>query len=165
MRDKRMTCGICGTEHTTLDYYLDCVSKCGAKLKKEREEAENKKRLEELNSALNGVKQAKEYYEQKLNEFKEKYPIEYELNFAPICPSDCKGYCSDEENEKDNTEDISKPAKDNNMESMELSYESNGKDKPKLSARVNGKKVDDDYIKNLFENPDTRYFAKVLGIL
>lgn len=101
---EKYVCDLCGKTHYELDEYVKCVVECGEKLKKLEEEEKNKKYLEELNAAINGVKQAKVYYEQKLDEFKEKYPKEYELNFASegcICPSDCKGHCSDEDNKKD----------------------------------------------------------------
>ena len=147
--NEKYVCGICGTEYNTLDLYLDCVSQCGEKLKKEREEAENKKRLEELNAALNGVKQAKEYYEQRLEEFKEKYPEEYKLNFAS---EGCHGDCKCKSNEKDSPKKI------------EVKMTNDGKES-KIDAKVNGKKVDDDYIKKLFDDPETRYFAKMLGLI
>ena len=82
---EKYVCGICGKSYTDLDEYLDCVSKCGEKFKKEREN----KRLEEINAAINGVKQAKIYYEQKLKEFKEKYPEEYDMNFGSESSNDC----------------------------------------------------------------------------
>ena len=76
------TCGICGTQYTKLDNYVKCVTKCGAELKAVREEEAKKKRLEEINMALNKVKQAKSYYEEQLALFAEKYPEEYMLNFG-----------------------------------------------------------------------------------
>lgn len=151
-------CSICGKDYNDLNNYVNCVSTCYKKKIKEKE----------IKDVLNELEHIKYLYEQKLEEFKEKYPKEYELNFASegcICPSDCKGYCSDEDDTEDNTEDFSKLTKDNNMESMEFSYESNGKDKPKLSAKVNGKKVDDNRIEELFKDPDIKYLAKLLGIL
>lgn len=68
-------CSICGKEYSNLDNYLKCVSNCVETKKKSNE------RLNEINAALNGVKQAKLYYEQKLKEFKENYPDEYKINF------------------------------------------------------------------------------------
>lgn len=107
--NEKYVCGFCGKTHYDLDEYMNCVLSCGEKLKKLKKEEKEKKYLEEMNADLNGVKQAKAYYEQKLNEFKEKYPEEYELNFGSentcICPSDCKGYKGDAENTEDNTED------------------------------------------------------------
>lgn len=75
---KNYICGICGKEHIELDSYLKCVAKCGEVIKEE----ENKKRMNEINAAINRVKQAKVYYEEQLASFKEKYPEEYELNFG-----------------------------------------------------------------------------------
>lgn len=130
---EKYVCDLCGKTHYELDEYVKCVVECGEKLKKLEEEEKNKKYLEEVNKALNDVKQAKVYYEQKLNEFKEKYPAEYELNFASEgcdCPSDCKGHCSDED--LDNTED---------------------------STEVNN-----EMFKKLLEDPDIRFFARLLGL-
>lgn len=133
-------CGICKELHDNLDSYLKCVSTCVEKKKKEKEY------LEKLNSDLNGVKQAEAYYYEKLNEFRTKYPKEFELNFGT------------KECDKENT------VKETKAESIELSYESNGKDKPKMSAKVNGKDVNDKYIKQLLDNPDTKWIAQMLGI-
>lgn len=130
---EKYVCDLCGKTHYELDEYVKCVVECGEKLKKLEEEEKNKKYLEELNAAINGVKQAKVYYEQKLNEFKEKYPAEYELNFASEgcnCPSDCKGHCSDED--LDNTEDRTE--------------------------------VNNEMFKKLLEDPDIRFFARLLGL-
>ena len=108
----------------------------------------------------------KSYYEQKLSEFKEKYPKEYELNFAseyePTCPSDCKGvapkrkkFSIDKSNEK--------------SKSIELSYKNNGKSKPEMSAKIDGNKVNDDkltkIIDDLCKDPEIEYLAKLLGIV
>lgn len=128
---EKYVCGICGTAYSDLDDYLNCVSKCGEKLK------ENK-HLEEVNAALNGVKQAKNYYEQKLDEFKQKYPKEYAVNF---------GTGSD---------------KKITSKSVEVSYENNGKDKPKMSAKVDGKEKD---IKTLLNDPETKFIAQLLGLI
>lgn len=147
-------CGICGRSYTDLEEYLDCVSRCGKKLKKEREEAESKKRLEELNSAINRVKQAKDYYEGLLKDFKEKYPKEFELNFGNL-GSECK-------------KSISTKAKDvsaDKPKSIELSYRNDGKNKPEISEKINGKKVDDDVIIDMSKDPEIMTLAKLLGIM
>ena len=149
---KNYVCGICGSEYESLDAYLECVAKCGETLKAEQKAEAEKKRLEEVNAAINRVKEAKKYYEEQLAKFKKEYPTEYELNFGKtesVCPHDCKG----------NIEPETK------AETIELTYEDNGKDKPKLSAKVNGKRVDEKTLDNLFSDPDTRYIAKMLGLL
>lgn len=121
---EKYVCDLCGKTHYELDEYIKCVVGCGEKLKKLEEEEKNKKYLEELNAAINGVKQAKVYYEQKLNEFKEKYPAEYELNFASEgcdCPSDCKGHYSDDDkkdNVKSKTYDFKKLSDDQAVRSL-----------------------------------------------
>ena len=147
--NEKYVCGICGTEYTVLNLYLDCVSQCGEKAKKEREEAENKKRLNELNIALHDVKQAKEYYEQRLEEFKEKYPEEYELNFAS---EGCHGDCKCKSNEKDSPKKI------------EVKMTNDGKES-KIDAKVNGEKVNDDSIKKLFDDPQIKYLSRMLGLI
>lgn len=78
MDKTKFVCGICGKTINDLDEYVAHVKECGAKLKAEKDQ----KALAELNAAINKVKAAKTYYEQCLQEFKEKYPNEYELNFG-----------------------------------------------------------------------------------
>ena len=75
-------CAICGNEYNGLDEYMECVKQCGAKLKEKEEAEKTQKRMEEINAALNRVKQAKTYFENQLAQFKEKYPVEYDLNFG-----------------------------------------------------------------------------------
>lgn len=149
---EKYVCDLCGKTHYELDEYVKCVVECGEKLKKLEEEEKNKKYLEDLNAAINGVKQAKDYYEQKLDEFKAKYPKEYELNFAS---EGCHGDCKCKSNEKE-----SSPKK------IEVKMTNDGK-KSKINTYINGKKldVDDDSIKKLFEDPNTRYLAKLWGII
>lgn len=164
MNEKVYTCGICEKEHIRLEDYLKCVYMCGEKLKKEQEEIELKKRAEELNIAISKVKAAKAYYEQQLNDFKEKYPEEYELNFGKTHECSCdKDTCNCK-----NDSDLAK-AKDeienDKIDSISISYVDNGKDKPQLSAKVNGAKVDENSLSKLFKDPDTQYIARMLGIL
>lgn len=142
---EKYVCGICGKSYTDLDEYLDCVSKCGEKFKKEREN----KRLEEINAAINGVKQAKIYYEQKLKEFKEKYPEEYDMNFGSESSNDCDA----------------KAVKREDIGKIEIRATSDGNGKPKIDARINDKKVETEVINKLFEDPDTKYIAKLLGLV
>lgn len=148
---KKYVCGICEKGYEDLEEYLKCVSSCGETLKANKKKEEEKKRLEEINAALNRIKQAKAYYEEQLDKFKEKYPEEYELNFGKaecVCPSDCKGF---EENTK--------------SETIELSYKDDGKGKPKMKAKINGKDIGTDTLDKLFDDPETKYIAKLLGIL
>lgn len=168
MIEKReYVCGFCGETHTDLDSYMKCVSTCGNSIKKHQEEERQKKYLEEVNAALNAVKQAKKYYEDKLNEFKTKYPKEYEINFAETCScgSECK--CNHEEK----TETYINPDLDlvpdwmKNSNSLEVSYENNGNGEPKMYAKVNGKKVKDDELAELFVKTGTRELAEMLGII
>ena len=158
---EKYKCGICETSYNDLEDYLLCVARCGEKEKKRIEEEKNKKYLEKLNKDLNAVKSAKTYYEEQLNKFKEKYPKEYEVNFAHTCSGDCK--CHETETSKTEKSDKKKPKV--KEETFEFSYNNNGKDAPKMSAKVNGKKVDDDALQKLFADPETNYLARVLGIL
>ena len=164
---KRYVCSICGKGYNDLALYMDCVETCGRelekKLKKEKEEAakreaEAKKRAEEVNAALNGVKQAKAYYEQKLNEFKEKYPKEYEMNFG-TCECSCNtGAVSKDENK------TAHPYK-----SVEVEAKSDGKGDPVINATIDGKKVKQDdidkQINKLLEDPSIEFVAKMLGLV
>ena len=144
-------CGICATEHNNLSDYMACVAHCGAQVKAAQEAEEEKKRLEKMNMALNGVKQAKKYYEEQLEKFKKEYPVEYKLNFGEkhnCSNGTCK--CSDNKSK---------------YETVELSYEKDGKNKPKMSAKVNGKDVTDETLESLLDDPETKYIAKMLGII
>lgn len=174
MTDK-FVCSICGKTHYDLGEYVNCVTKCSEQLKKHEEQEKEKKRLEELNASLNRVKQAKAYFEQQLNEFKEKYPEEYKLNFAyEECDAkECDKTCGESDVDACNNCDVCDgkclyETKDEDTEKpdfFEFLYKDEGNGKPEMSAKINGKKVSDDYIKELFEDPDTKYLAKLLGIL
>lgn len=137
---KNYICAICGTEHYDLDSYLKCVAKCGEEIKAK----DKQKRIEEVNAALNRVKQAKEYYEEQLKQFNEKYPEEYELNFGL--------------NKKKVTVDKTEPK----TESVKVSYSKKNDEDPEIRARVNGKDVSP---KELFTDPDVKYLAELLGII
>lgn len=168
MREKRYICGICGKEHIGLDAYLECVAKCGEKLKKEREAEKEKKHAEEVNAALNGVKQAKIYYEQKMKEFKEKYPEEYKLNFGEThtCKVDGSTISTDSYSTKPNTTTVAHNSNKDKLESVEFLYEKDGKDEPKISAKVNGKEVaEKDILSKLEADPDTKFIAQLLGLM
>ena len=148
-------CGICGKTYETLDAYMDCVAHCGAELKK-KEEAENaQKRIEEVNAALNRVKEAKKYFEDQLKQFQEKYPEEYDLNF---------GSSNKKKLSTDNTGIKSEKVKKENYnpESVSVSYSKKNDEEPNIRARVNGKDVSPE---ELFSDPDVKYIAKLLGIL
>lgn len=142
--NKIYTCGICGKEHEKLDDYLKCVTACGNKLKEEEKEKAEQKRIEEINAELNRVKEAKKYYEDKLNQFKEKYPEEYELNFGNL-----------------NNKDKERAVKEK-PESLSVLYKKNNNEEPVIKAKVNGKDVKTD---ELFKDKDIKYLAELLGIL
>lgn len=160
MSERRYVCNLCGKYHFDLDAFLNCVSSCGEKMKKEIEEEKNKKRMEEINAALNGVQQAKKYYEDKLNEFKEKYPEEYKMNIGNYytCSSCCKCDEEKEETETYTNEDIP-----DWLNVLEASYKSNGKDEPKVSMRLNGKEVQNP-LEKLLSDPSTKHIAELLGL-
>ena len=144
-------CGICSKEHNNLSDYMACVAHCGAQVKAAQKVEEEKKRLEKMNVALNRIKEAKKYYEEQLEKFKKEYPEEYKLNFGE------KHNCS---NGTCKCSDI-KPK----SETVELSYESDGKNKPKMTAKVNGKDVTDEALKSLLDDPETKFIAQLLGIV
>ena len=163
MSERRYVCNLCGKYHFDLDAFLNCVSSCGEKMKKEIEEEKNKKRMEEINAALNGVKQAKKYYEDKLNEFKTKYPEEYEVNFGECdCGSGCK--CHEEKEETGTYVNEDKlPDWATKANTFEYSYQNNGKDEPKVSVRLNGKEVPNP-LEKLLADPNTKHIAELLGL-
>ena len=143
-------CSICGNEYKSLDEYMKCVASCGAKLKEKEEAEEAQKRLEEINAALNRVKEAKRYFEDQLAQFKEKYPVEYDLNFGTP-------------NGKKTVNDSEKVKKENyNPESVSISYEKKNDEKPDIRAKVNGKDIT---FEELISDSDVTDLCKLLGIL
>ena len=173
MKDK-FVCSICGKTHYDLGEYVNCVTRCSEQLKKYEEQEKEKKRLEELNAALNRVKQAKAYFEQQLNEFKDKYPEEYRLNFAfDYDTEECDKTCDDSANDdKCDTCDVcdGKCLYETNKETDEnecisITYIDDGHNKPELSASINGKKVSDDALEKLFKDPDANHIARLIKIL
>lgn len=140
---ENFVCSICGASHNDLDTYLKCVSKCGANLKAKKAAEEKQKRLEKVNAALNRVKEAKKYYEEQLEKFEKEYPEEYKLNFGK---NTCR--CKDSD-------------KNTKSETVELSYKNNGKDEPKVNAKVNGEDVS---INRLLSDPYCKYIAKMLRL-
>lgn len=81
--NNKYRCCICGKNLNDVDSYLTHVAACGAKLKKDEEEEKKKEYLAKLNAEISKVKAAQDYANECLKKFKEKYPKEYELNFAP----------------------------------------------------------------------------------
>jgi predicted nucleic acid-binding Zn ribbon protein len=151
----KFTCAICGTEYETLEDYMACVSECGEIMKAKQKAEDEKKRLEKMNTSLNRVKEAKKYFEEQLAKFEKEYPEEYKLNFGKNdkCSNDtCK--CS--------KADIKSDIK---TDTIELSYEGNGKDKPKINCKINGKDADDETLDDLLNDPETKYIAKMLGLI
>lgn len=162
----KYVCSICGKTHYDLGEYVDCVTRCSEQLKKVQKDAEEKKRLEELNAALNRVKQAQVYFEQQLNEFKEKYPREYELNFVEnyndSCNCDSNSTCSKCYKDGSKTEAFN--ASDL-FQTIEVEVKDDGKGNPTIDAKINGEKVKDEQLKNLLDDPETQFIAKMLGLL
>ena len=143
-------CAICGNEYNGLDEYMECVKQCGAKLKEKEEAEKTQKRMEEINAALNRVKQAKTYFENQLAQFKEKYPVEYDLNFG-------------DKKKKVDTDKSEKVKKENyNPESVSISYKKKNDEDPDIHAKVNGKDV---ALEELLSDPDVKHLAEVLGFL
>ena len=157
MTDRIYTCNICETAYDNVEDYVKCVTECGKKLEAEKKAQAEKERIEKVNAALNAVKQAKAYYEEQLEKFKKEYPVEYKLNFGGKehnCT--CGGKCDNNNSNKNNNK---------NVESIALTYKNNGKDTPKVSAKINGEKVKDEQLEKLFSDPEVKYLAKMLGIL
>lgn len=156
-------CNVCGSEYDNLDGYLACVTKCV-------ETKKNDEKVKKVNAYLNEIKKTENHLSEVKDNFKKEYPDEFYLNFGTQedtckCDDECNDCDRDCHCESSAVSKESKPSKENNLSTMELSYMDNGKDKPTLSAKVNGKKVEYDAINKLFVDPDTRYIAKMLGII
>ena len=155
MEKKIYTCAICNKSYDSLESYMNCVNACGEKIKIEK--LAEKERMKNMNLDLNKIKAAKEYYDGLLEKFKEDYPDEYKLNFRESeCPHDCKGNVESET--KARTKEV-KP------ETIELYYEGDGKNKPKIVAKVNGEEVDDKAVDSLLHDPETKFIAQLLGLI
>lgn len=137
------TCGICGQNFDDVLDYAAHVSKCAERVKKNEEAKKAQKRMEEINAALNRVKEAKKYFEDQLDQFKEKYPEEYDLNFG---------------DKKKITVDKTEPKAD----SVKVLYSKRNDEEPQIRAKVNGKDVKPE---ELFADPDVKHLAELLGIL
>lgn len=147
----KFICSICKKDYNDLNSYVNCVTSCYEKKLKEEKEAENAKKLEETNAFISKVKAAEKYLMEVKTEFKEKYPEEYKLNFGEkhnCSNGTCK--CSD-----------TKPK----SETVELSYESDGKSEPKITAKINGKDITDETLKSLLDDPETKFIAQMLGLI
>lgn len=140
---KTYTCGVCGTEHVNVNDYAICVSKCVEELKQKQEAEKKRKRLEEVNAALNKLKAAKAYYEEQLDIFKEKYPEEYKLNFGAI----------------DTEEDVNLKKKESKRSTISIG--DSVKNKPINRVIINGK---DATPETLFTEDDWEYFAKLFKL-
>lgn len=166
---KTYTCAICGKQYDNVNDYLKCVALCGEKLKKKEAEKEQK-RIEEINAALNRVKQAKVYYEEQLANFKEKYPEEYKLNFEcykpekkPINNETTKSDNQWHIIEADNAPKYTKVKKEqHDPESVRVLYTKENDNKPEIRAKVNGK---DTTLEGLLKDDDARLLAKLLGLI
>lgn len=150
-------CSICGKAYDDLGLYMKCVNKCGCNLEqrlKKEKELEEQKRREEINAALNRIKEAKNYYEQKLIEFKEKYPEEYKMNFGNT-------NCTLTQEAKQDTISKTTPK----AECVEFAYSTDGNGTPQLVAKVNGKEVDEQELSQLIQDPSVRNIARLFGLL
>ena len=143
-------CGICGKGYYDVESYMKCVSKCGAELKAKKEAEEKQKRMEEVNAALNKVKQAKAYYEEQLALFETKYPEEYKMNF---------GVRDTEKNANEKNDWDEFVSKLENIGTT-VSYLDKGDGNPTI--KVNGEKIT---AKNLANDPETRWIAEMLGLV
>ena len=137
---EKFVCSICGKTYSNLDEYLNCVSKCGEKLKKETDEKKEK----EYRAALDRVNAAKKYYEDQLKDFNNKYP---------------------DKAIKKATFNKPKHESKHKSHSLEFNYSDDGKNKPKMSAKVDGKKLEDDFLNKLFDDSEITYLGKLLGIM
>lgn len=152
----KFVCSICGKEYDNLTAYMACVSKCGEALLQKQKEAEQKKRLEEVNAGLNRIKEAEKYLKDVKEEFKNKFPKEYDLNFGVSCDA-----CESRDCEKTT---VKSGIDKKDVSLVELSYVDDGNGKPKFDAKVNGKNVDNDSLSKLIDDPYMNYIAKMLKL-
>lgn len=160
-------CSICGKEYDNLALYFDCVSSCYEKAQKAEELEAQRKRMEEINAYIKDIKSLRQELEKLETEFCMKYPKEYELNFGEVtyneaaCGDDCNEcpHCESCEDSEcactDSLNDL--------LKSIEVSFVNNGKDK-KVDAKINGKKVDNDILKEIAKDPEIGFLVKMLGI-
>ena len=137
-------CEICKKEYDNVWDYANCVSKCSKELRIKEEAEKERKRLEEVNGALNRLKAVKKNYEYLLADFEKKYPEEYKMNFGAKDTEECSSNLNKE---------VKRPT---------ISCGDSIKNKPINKFIVNGKEVETD---DLFSDPDVKYLAKLLGIL
>lgn len=150
-------CSICNKEYDELNQYMKCVNTCGRNLEqkmKQEKEIEEQRRREKINADLNRVKEAKNYYEQKLAAFKEKYPEEYKLNFANMT-------CGLSSKAEQNTESKTIPK----AECVEFSYGTDKNGVPKLTAKIDGKEVEGQDLSQLIQDPSVRNIVRLFGLL
>lgn len=146
---KEYVCNICGKVYYDVDSYFNCVSNCC----KEVKENAKQKRLEEINAALNKVKQAKAYYEEQLALFKAKYPEEYDYNFGTA-----QTVYTEDDDANDWLAEFDKIPK-----GITISVENDEKGKPTIKA--NGKTVSEEFTKDLFSDPEMQFIWKMLGLM
>ena len=144
---KQYVCGICGKDYDDLNDYVSCVASCGKKM-------QETKRMEEVNLFLNKVKAAKDYYEQQLDAFKEKFPEEYKLNFGE-CEKHCS--CHTEKSECENKTETP------GLKSLEIFGEIEDGNL-KITAKENGKDITGAELEKLLGDYGTN-IEKILGIL
>ena len=157
---KEFVCSICGACYDNLTEYMNCVSAC-------YEKAQKDKRTKEINAFIKDIKSLRQELEILEDEFCMKYPKEYELNFGEVtyneaaCGDDCNEcpHCeSCEDSECACTDSLN-----DFLKSIEVSFVNNGKDK-KVDAKINGKKVDNDILKEISKDPEIGFLVKMLGI-
>lgn len=149
---KEYVCNICGKVYYDVDSYFNCVNNCC----KEVKENAKQKRLEEINAALNKVKQAKAYYEEQLALFKTKYPEEYDYNFGTERTTCVK--------DNDDVDDwLAEFCGEENPKGITISVENGNNGKPTIKA--NGKQVSDEFVKDLFSDPEMQYIGKMIGLI
>lgn len=173
-------CSICGKEYDDLTSYMNCVNFC---VKKEQKKDELKRLVDGVKDALDTVNKSKDYLKYRLDEFKEKFPEEYNEYYPTlmsvnecdncnecdcddcgekewVCDEDCDNCKCKEEN------GCYEEEKENEEKSFFVEIDSS-KGKPKIKATVNGKPVGEDVAMKLFlrKNPEVKRLAKTLGIL
>ena len=155
-------CNVCGGEYDNMDDYLACVTKCVQSEK-------SKEKLEKVNAYLDDIKKTESHLKEVMDKFKKEYPDEFYMNFGTQeceenvehkCSCDDNGGCKCKEKEETKEEKESVKAK---PRSMEFYYEKDGKNEPKMTAKVNGKEVDKEAMKDLYKDSDAQYLMRLFG--
>ena len=151
---KNYVCNVCGSEYDNIDGYLACVTKCVESTKK-------KEKAKKVDAYLKDIIETEKHLNEVMKKFKKEFPDEFYLNFGTQedCNCDNGGNCKCKESENKTENKDNKANKESTKEkhrSMEFYYEKDGKNEPKMTAKVDGKEVDDKLFKSVMKGTDVK---------